>query len=310
MDRLKWLQDRQKGIGSSDTPALFGLDEYRTPVDVFLSKVTPIEDVPEMTERQRIGLELEPALVDIVLQRYVEKHPGTVIERIGKEHETYTHPRYEHMLASPDEIVAINGELADVSIKTTSHFLAHKWEGNNVPDYAQVQSQHMMEAIPHLRFSLIGALVFTPTIELRLVEKDEAIGATILDKCKDFWQQHVETRQPPAGGSSSGLLALYPSSDDRSVLLPPTYEEDIKRYIKLRDAMKEMKGEQEEIACRLKEELKEAKHGELFNYRVTWSRFKQKRLDTKRLFEENPSINKEDYEKEVNTSRLTIRQEE
>ena len=40
--RANWLARRRKGLTATDIPALFGLSPWRTPLDVWLSKLRPV----------------------------------------------------------------------------------------------------------------------------------------------------------------------------------------------------------------------------------------------------------------------------
>ena len=104
------------------------------------------------------------------------------------------------------------------------------------------------------------------------------------------------------------MLALYPKSEERSVLLPPDMEADLKGYLSAQAQIKALKAQQDYYASNLKAALGSAKYGELYNYRVTWSKYETKRMDTKALLTENPDMDR--YQVTTKASRLTVRNEE
>jgi len=57
--RDEWLAHRADGLGGSDIAAALGLDPYRSPFEVYLSKVGELEQA-EQTEAMRWGQLLEP----------------------------------------------------------------------------------------------------------------------------------------------------------------------------------------------------------------------------------------------------------
>jgi predicted phage-related endonuclease len=73
--RRQWLARRRKGLTATDIPVLFGLSPWRTPLDVWLSKVRPQEE-EEQAYRYDKGHALEP-----VLAAEYARRTGDIIER-------------------------------------------------------------------------------------------------------------------------------------------------------------------------------------------------------------------------------------
>lgn len=308
VSRLEWLRLRQSGMGSSDAAALCGLG-YQSALEVFLSKVQPIEEEPEMTEAQKIGLELEKhGLPEIVLKRYVEQNPGAEVKLLPADG-LFRHPHCPIMLATPDYHVAINGELGDLSLKTTGWRMAKNWVDGDIPAEAHIQSHHQMECIPELRFSLVGALIFTPQIVFRMVDRDEAIGAALRENCENFWRDHVETKRPPALSfteSPDTLLRLFPLASAGEIILPDEYGELLTEYKAAAAREKKAKAEKDEAGNALRMALGKHVIGRCYNGEVRWGNAKTSKFDAKALKEKMPQVYKE-FLREGTTRRLTVK---
>src|ERR1022692_2906415 len=73
--RKEWLASKVGGLGGSDMPGILGLSPYKTPIQVWESKVNP-GSVPELDkECLWFGNALEP----IIRQRYAMKFGAQVV---------------------------------------------------------------------------------------------------------------------------------------------------------------------------------------------------------------------------------------
>jgi putative phage-type endonuclease len=61
--RPLWLAERRRSLGASEAAALVGADPYRTPLDLFMSKIHP-EEAEEQTFAQWFGTRMEPVLAE------------------------------------------------------------------------------------------------------------------------------------------------------------------------------------------------------------------------------------------------------
>lgn len=57
--RAEWLEWRKFGVGSSDVPAIMGVSPYNNILDIYLSKINPVEE-KEPNYVMQIGNKLEP----------------------------------------------------------------------------------------------------------------------------------------------------------------------------------------------------------------------------------------------------------
>lgn len=59
MNRQEWLEWRRLGVGSSDVPAIMGVSPYNNILDIYLSKINPVEE-KEPNWAMQLGNKLEP----------------------------------------------------------------------------------------------------------------------------------------------------------------------------------------------------------------------------------------------------------
>ena len=307
MSREEWLRERQSAVGSSDSAALLNLDPYRTALDVFLDKTTPVEN-DEMPEPARWGLRLEPWVLEETVRMYVEQNPGAEVKLIPTQG-IYRHPKGAPMAATPDAHIVINGELGDLSAKTTNWRMAKYWEDGEVPDIAQIQCHHQMECIPELKFSLIGCFLFVPQFELRMVPRDDSIGGHLRETCERFWKEHVETRLPPLVEDSvslDSLKRLFPQSDGSEIILSEEVEKTILTYTTAQDNIRHFSKRKDEAQAKLEAILGTAAAGVCGDYTVRWTDVTTKRFDSKKFKAAHPELY-EQFLRESHSRRFGIK---
>ncbi|HQV23796.1 MAG TPA: YqaJ viral recombinase family protein, partial [Agitococcus sp.] len=84
--RIDWLKGRQTGIGGSEIAAIVGLNQYRTPMQVWESKVNPVQD-EETSQPAYWGTVLE----DVVAKEYALR-TGNKVQRLTKQ---MRHPDFD-----------------------------------------------------------------------------------------------------------------------------------------------------------------------------------------------------------------------
>ena len=90
-----FLTQRKKGIGGSDIAAILGLSQFKTALDVYLSKTT------EQPELQGEHLYWGHALENPIIDRFVQDTGANVI----RQPEMRRHPDYEWAIANADALI-------------------------------------------------------------------------------------------------------------------------------------------------------------------------------------------------------------
>lgn len=207
--REEWLAARRTGIGSSDASAVVGLNAYASPLSVWLDKLdgNPLSD--EDSEVMEFGRELEPVVANVFARR-----TGKQLKRVGLVRSL----EWPWMTASCDRIVI--GEPAVVECKTTAWYRGQEWADDEIPDHAVIQATHQL-AVTGLERAYIPVLIGGNHLEHRVLERDEAAIARLVEVTGEFWHTNVQKRiEPTAVASDIRLLKeRFTPDPDKTILL-------------------------------------------------------------------------------------------
>lgn len=291
MDKLKWLKERQCGIGGSDVGAVLGVNKYKTPFEVYLEKTEPITEIKEQSESAYFGDIFE----DIVAKEF-EKRTGFKVRRDRKH---YKHKDYHFMVANIDRRIV--GENAILECKTANQYLLKEWEDEEIPASYLLQVQHYL-AVTGADRGYIAVLIGGQKFIWKEVSRDEELIEIIIQAEKDFWGL-VEAKTPPAlDGSSAAekyLKEKYKEvEEDKTVELGFEYKDKIKSYLEMKDQLKNFETQVKELENQIKFEMGNAEYAYVPGYNLSWKNVSSNRVDSKKLKSEYPEI----YEKVIKES--------
>ena len=139
----EWRENRFKGIGSSDSSAVVGLNPYKSSQQLYREKkgLVEVEDISEK-DFVKYGIEAEEHLRNLFQldfpQFKVHYQSDTILQRNDKP----------YLLASPDGLlVDEKGRLGILEIKTTNILASmqkEKWQQGHIPDNYYIQCLHQM----------------------------------------------------------------------------------------------------------------------------------------------------------------------
>lgn len=288
MDKLKWLKERQCGIGGSDVGAVLGVNKYKTPFEVYLEKTEPITEIKEQSESAYFGDIFE----DIVAKEF-EKRTGFKVRRDRKH---YKHKDYHFMVANIDRRIV--GENAILECKTANQYLLKEWEDEEIPASYLLQVQHYL-AVTGADRGYIAVLIGGQKFIWKEVSRDEELIEIIIQAEKDFWGL-VEAKTPPAlDGSSAAekyLKEKYKEAEeDKTVELGFEYKDKIKSYLEMKEQLKNFETQAKELENQIKFEMGNAEYAYAPGYNLSWKNVSSNRVDSKKLKAEYPEI----YEKVI-----------
>lgn len=186
-DRSAFLANRQAGLGSSDAAAIIGIG-YKTPHQVYLSKVLPPDERPPAGVLAR-GIALEPH----VARMYAE---ATGIQMLATPAQI-SHPDRPWQTANVDLLDAAGGEFAE--LKTTLGF-GDGWGPagtDEVPPDYWVQVQHQLGVAGRPVADLAALDVATWELRVYRIAFDPAAFDYLTGVQERFWFGHVVPRVPP-----------------------------------------------------------------------------------------------------------------
>lgn len=259
--REEWLKVRKLGLGGSDMSAVLGVNQWRSPLDVWLDKTSDTVEEKE-SEPMYWGTILE----DIVAQEF-SKRTGY---KVRNNNFTLQSEQYPYLLANIDrEIVGLD---AGLECKTANAFKAEEWQGDNVPDAYYIQCQHYM-AVTGKASWWIACLVGGNTFYYKEIKRDEEIIKAIIDTGLEFWHL-VETKTMPAPDDSKAcgdaLKKLYKHSNGKIIELPAEYSNAALDYLRIKGQIKELKTQMQGIENLLKDYMKDNEKATAGDHVITW----------------------------------------
>lgn len=234
---------RRTGLGGSETAALFGLDKFKRPFDVYMAKVDGWE--PEPNDDMLRGECLE----DGIARWYGKKH-GVEVRNLD---ETLRHKTRPLILATPDRLLdTALGEVELLSIKAPRN--ADEWgedETQDFPARANIQVQQEAAVLASLGFVIARAWIAAPVWgDLRRypVRLDVELQERIMAGAEKWWGKHVATQTPPpidgGEGARRWLLSKFPHAEGKEKVEATLAQEAL--MVALRDAER-TKEEAEEV---------------------------------------------------------------
>mgnify|MGYP001324417180 CR=1 FL=1 len=202
LDREEWLKERMKGIGGSDAAKVLGVSRWGGPLSVYLEKkglYTP--DDPG-----------EPAywgtVLEDVVAREFEKRSGL---RVQRQNKIFQHAEYPWMLANVDRRIV--GQNKGLECKTASNFMGDEWEGDELPDSYYIQIQHYM-AVMGWESCWVACLIGGQRYVQKEVQRNSELINTIIEKEREFWEDHFLKDVPPPVTPFDNPNSLWPEQTE------------------------------------------------------------------------------------------------
>lgn len=262
-----WLMHRNSGIGASEMAGLLGLGAEWAPdeLTLFARKMGVLEE-PDQTERMRIGLALEP----VVMQLYTERseRPAKTAQELLRSED---HP---WALATLDALTwtRSDGEYAwPLELKTTSAYRDDDWAAG-APAHVQVQV-HQQMLVTNAEQATVACLIGGQKLAWVDVPRDERLIDEILRAGRLFWRR-IEERDPPKPGhrSTDVLKQLFPQEvPGKEIALGSEASELVEQFTTWREAIKETTAKLEAVKNLVKATMGDAETATLPDgSRFTW----------------------------------------
>lgn len=202
--RSGWLEHRT-GIGGSDAASILGLNPWTTNLDIYNYK-TGRDIPPDISQKEvvKFGHEAEAS----IRRLYALDHPEMKVEY--KANNSWTNEDLPWAQASLDGwLTDKDGRFGILEIKTTEIMRDRdwdKWGEDHIPQNYFCQILHYMAVLnadfaelrAYIRYHKKGKKKYTfreYSIERSDVEADIR---ELIEKERDFWENHVEKKIPPA----------------------------------------------------------------------------------------------------------------
>jgi len=274
-DEGAFAEFRTAGIGGTDVPAILGLSKWRTPFDVYASKLQLVAPEP-MSEEAIMGKLLEPLLF-----RRLADVKGVRVLRVEGAFRRKAEP---FIVCNPDGFVLPTVQDPEPAIaegKTRSEFDRKKWgedESDEVPDEERLQAEYYCEItkIPNWIFPVF----FGRNLVVFKGKANPEIGRELVDTARRFWNEHVVTAIPPkpmtGDAAEAWLRARFPVN--ANAMREPTDAEValVREWKTLKEAEKNVAQKIEAVANEIKLAIGDADGLKAEGWSLTWKLVKAK----------------------------------
>ena len=281
-----FLAHRKKGIGGSDIAAIIGVSQFKTALDVYLSKTT------DQPEQQGEHLYWGHALENPIIDRFVRDTGANVI----RQPEMRRHPKHQWAIANADALIVdgAGNPQAILEIKTASAYKTKDWgsDGDNVPIEYIAQVQWYMW-IYNVQEAYLAALIGGNQYRQYHITRDDELIAMLAEKAQAFWQNHVLTGTPPAPQNAEDLLKLYPQDDGGSKEADSETLQAYNELCEIKTQIKALETKKEAAENILKEKIGEAAQMQHNGEKLfTWKTQSSNRFNSSAFKAEYPDLYK------------------
>jgi putative phage-type endonuclease len=299
MTHEEWLIERRNGIGGSDAGAIVGLNKYRNAFDVYADKLGLIEP-QEDSEAMRQGRDLE----EYVAQRFCEETG----KKVRRRNAILRCTEYPFAHANVDRLII--GENAGLECKTANVLSLKRYKNGEFPPEYYCQCMHYMAVTGYEKWYL-AVLVFGTEFKIFEIKRDEEDIAALMNAEREFWEQNVLAREPPAPTGTEQndrtLSVMFPESGGEIQLVG--FDSDLVRLGEVKGLISKLETEKKEIEQRIKLFMGSAAKAESERFRVTWSNVERNTIDTNGIIKDFLS-DKDLSEYTKTTSYRTLRVKE
>jgi putative phage-type endonuclease len=285
-------------IGGSEAASACGLDPFRSRVMLWAEKTGRAER--ETSEAMRWGTLLEPVIVDELREQGEE-----IIYPLPPE------PVIRDFLTGHPDGYVVGGPMPLLlEVKTAGPWARHEWVDGQAPAAYIVQVQHYLH-LTALDEALVAVLLAGQHLETRIVERDDALIAAMLDAEREFWGYlHTDTPPPPDGSDSAtqAIRALHPEAVPGKVYRLTGDEWQAFRDLRL---WEEAKAKAEDRCAELRQRVQLAMGDAEVAISpgdaevAKWANVSRRAVDVARLKQAAPHV-AETYTKETTTRRFTL----
>lgn len=285
LTRAEWLARRRQGIGGSDVAAILGLSKWRTPRDIWLSK---IDSSVEFEDRQTLQQLIGTALESHVLRLYANKTGRNV----RKSHQLHVDPDHPMLIANLDARAA--GRLVEIKTARTDDDWGDPGSDDVPQDYwLQVQHYLQVTRVPVCDVAVLFLNQSEPDVTVYEIPRSEQY-AEVVAELVDWWARHVVGGAEPAPVTGQDCSRRWPRSNGAEAIATHEALIAIEELRGLKAAMKAMEDRKEQLETVIKSAMGEAeKLHQSGTVLATWKSSETSRLDSKLVRERYPEAARE-----------------
>ncbi|MBL4864796.1 MAG: YqaJ viral recombinase family protein [Pseudomonadales bacterium] len=284
----KQAADRKKGIGSSDVACIFGMNPYRTALDLWLEKTGRVDSFTG-NEATMWGDFMEPGIL-----KYVEHALG---EKVYAPKQTFV----KGILRSNVDGMVGKFAKGQPIVEAKSSLVDAGWGEpgtDQIPDMVMLQVQHQL--ICAESDDAIVCRLSHRKFDIYCVGIDIDLCHAIQTRCEKWWIEHIVADvAPEASGMTDSTKEYFASMKRENDTVAEIDPEMAKRHIEITAIIKDLKDEQSTIKSLLMQQVGEASRGQGGGYMMNVTVVKGKQtVDSKLLKMRHPDV----YEQVLKTN--------
>lgn len=256
----EWLDERRRGVTSTDIPAILGVSPWRSEGDVGREKLgLPVErQFDDATERRlRIGSALEA-----VIRAEDEIEHGIKLRRVRR---FIVDPKRSILRTSLDfERV---GERTIVEAKSSK---SRDWD-DGLPDYVEAQVRWQMGVARYPR-AHVAALRFGSELACFDIDHDEPTFEQLVTIAYDFWDRVQQGG--PFNESRASVARAFPLDDGLTMVADAELDEAVKELLAARANLAALTELEERLVAAIETRMGPTSALLGDGYKVTWKRTK------------------------------------
>lgn len=237
-----WLEERKKGIGSSEAGTIMGVNKFDTPYKLWRRK-TGVDGPVEMNDAMRLGHQLEPSVAEAFAEA-----TGAVIKKASAGDWLAVDSRRDFLRVSPDRIYFLPGEAHTrknqriLECKTTSVAV----DKDDIPSYWYCQIQYQM-GIMGVSKGALAWISSSPRLNFDYLEVDfnRAFYEQLISAITTFWEVNICQGIAPEDISASDTILRNPEAvsgeqqeADESVMQTYYDLKEVNQKLKILDDLK------------------------------------------------------------------------
>lgn len=201
-------EQRRAYCGSSDAAAILGLDPWRNAADVYLSKVSELEDRP--TPAMELGNDLQPMLCAWAAQQVGATDYFPDIWRVSPAGLPIA-VNLDGLILMPDTPNPTDETIIEAKATSMPGAWGEEDVEDDIPQSILVQIALQFHCCPKALMALVPRFAAEPypgggaaiTRRLYKARRHDDLIEEVVDACASFMKNHVEARVPPTDCSPS-----------------------------------------------------------------------------------------------------------
>lgn len=275
-ERRHFLDERAKGVGSSDIGAILGISHWKSALEIYWEKTGEVDVPNQDNERMFWGTVTEDLIARECARRLgVDVH--NVNDPVCVKGEEWKRANIDRRIVATSIGPQIQPFLPDghrwedyrdgkkrigLECKQASGWLLDDWVNENIPWIYQCQVQWCLY-VTGWDLWVFSGLFGGNDLRTWMIERDEEAISKIVPIVEAFWHDNVEKRCPPPPGPSEPDEALtkrlWPEDDPDMVAdYNSRVEEWRTKYLEANEAIKGWEEQKREAANLLRHHMKEA----------------------------------------------------